>query len=165
MKPVNHYMRLIFTADNQTTYGNPTSINSNLPDLSGYEWCRIIVEKAVVNSRDPSNNPTDAVSYLTIELKNNSGINQAHAKPIGSTSSQLIDVLDGEYVAYGDNVVMKYTNKKQHIEKDGLVVPTNSIQNNNLELELKLADGSLITQPATATLRDYIIVLGIELIK
>jgi len=158
-------MRLIFTADGQLTFGNPKSINSNLPDLSNYDWCRITVEKAVVNARDPSNNATDSVSYLTVELKNNPGINQAQAKTIGSTSSQIIDVLDGEWVAYGDNYVMKYTNRKQHIQKDGLVIPTNSIQNNNLELELKLADGSLITQPATATLRNYIIVLGIELIK
>ena len=164
MKPVNHYMRLIFTADGQTTYGEPTCNNSNLPDLFGYTWARIIVEKAVVNARDPSGN-TDAVSYLTINLGNNPAINQSLARTIGSNSSTLIDAFDGEWVQYGESRVMKYTNERKHVHDNGMIVPVTAIQNNNMTLELKLSDGTTITQPTDAHLRDYIIILGIELIK
>jgi hypothetical protein len=159
-KPHNDYFRMIVTNEDQTTYSSPKSDNSNLPSLGGYNYCRLIVEKCIVKTRAGND---DEISYLTIGIKNYTALNQSLAQPIGSTSSNVIEVVSGVQENYGATAIFSYNFQKRADEDAGIVIPTNVLQNNNFELELKYADGTLITEPDVHS--KYIIVLGIKLIK
>lgn len=165
---MNDYYRLILTSENQATYGSPNYTNLNFPDLSPYSFCKVFVESAgLVVAEENGANLEKAHDFVSIEMRNFHSANTQECNGSTTKNSAIIDLLQGlkeTHTGEGHGVIQCCKNKVSDIKNDGAVFPINVLQNNNISLDIKYADGTIVLAPP-APHNHYKIILGIQLIK